>query len=359
MTTYHRTHPFSAKMIDRYALTKEGSSKSTYHVTLDVTGSGLTFKVGDSVGIYAPNDSSMVQRILTALNLDPDQQVSHPRTGNLFTLADFLTTQANLARVTATLLKQFDLPETLVTSHDLLDVALLISGRLIDLPLFLKALPPLLPRFYSVASSQLLHPNHIDLLVSLTSFEHSGEMRYGVASHFLCRQADLNSTSIPCYIQPTTHFTLPERHDAPIIMVGPGTGVAPFRAFLQERLHLSASGKNWLFFGERNQTTDFFYEEFWTALQSQNRLHLDLAFSRDQAHKIYVQHKLLEKGADIWAWLEEGALFYVCGDADPMAKEVESAILQICSAHGRLSTDEAKAYLKKLRHDKKYLADVY
>ena len=142
-------------------------------------------------------------------------------------------------------------------------------------------------------------------------------------------------------------------------MVGPGTGVAPFRAFLQERLYHNSPGKNWLFFGECNQKTDFFYEEFWSSLVAQQKLSLDLAFSRDQAHKLYVQHKLLEKGADVWSWLEQGAFFYVCGDADPMAKEVEAAVLQICCSHGRLSFDEAKAYIKKMRHEKRYLSDVY
>jgi sulfite reductase (NADPH) flavoprotein alpha-component len=359
--TFHRTHPFPAKIKDRYPLTKSGSTKSTYHVTLDIAGSGLSYKVGDSIGIYASNDPSIVKRILEAFRLDPATPIVHPRTGHPFTLKDYLETQANLARVTTPLLKQF-LPNSdpaLLPAMDVLDLALQCGSTPFDLTQFLSTLSPLLPRFYSVASSQMLHSDEVHLLVTLTTFQHRNELRYGVASHFLCHRAEESLTTIPSYVQPTPHFTLPASHDTPIIMVGPGTGVAPFRAFLQERLHHNASGKNWLFFGERNQKTDFFYEDYWMSLNQQKKLTLDLAFSRDQANKLYVQHKLLEKGTEVWSWLEEGANFYVCGDADPMAKEVESAILQICASHGRLSTDDAKAYLKKLRHERRYLADVY
>ncbi len=359
--TFHRTHPFPAKIKDRYLLTKSGSTKETYHVTLDLAGSGLTYKVGDSFGVYAPNDPSIVQRILQAFKLDPETVISHPRTGRSFTLKEYLETQPNLARVTTPLLKQFvpNPDPDMLASMDVLDLALQFGHLPFDLAMLLKELSPLLPRFYSVASSQKLHPDEVHLLVTLTSFQHGNELRYGVASHFLCRTAKALETTIPAYVQATPHFTLPASHETPIIMVGPGTGVAPFRAFLQERVHHDAPGKNWLFFGERNQKTDFLYEEYWRSLTKENKLELDLAFSRDQKDKLYVQHRLLEKGAQVWSWLEEGAHFYVCGDADPMAKEVESAILEICMSQGRLSLDDAKAYLKKLRREKRYLADVY
>jgi sulfite reductase (NADPH) flavoprotein alpha-component len=355
---FHRTHPFPAKIKDRFSLTKSGSTKSTYHITLDMTGAGISYKVGDSIGIYAPNDPAIVDRILQGFKLDPLTPLSHPRTGHAFTLKDYLETQANLARVTTPLMRQFD-PAIDPATLDVLDLAQKY-GQLPCTPVqLISMLSPLLPRFYSVASSQLLHPEEVHLLVTLTTFQHGDELRYGVASHFLCHRAQEQQTHIPCYVQPTPHFTLPSAHDTPIIMVGPGTGVAPFRAFLQERLHHQAPGKNWLFFGERNQKTDFFYEDYWQSLTEQNKLTLDLAFSRDQATKLYVQHKLLEKGAQIWSWLEEGAHFYVCGDADPMAKEVESALLQICTSHGALPPDKAQAYLKELRRTKRYLADVY
>lgn len=347
-------HPlFTAKIKERWKETKAGSTKSTFHLTLDTIGSDLSYKVGDSVAIYAPNDPVLVQRIIQALRVDPDTLVSQHN----LTLYKFLETKANLAKVTTALLKQFEAP--LVPGMDLLDLAEQFGDRPFNLSDLISALPPLLPRFYSIASSQRFHPNEIHLLVALTSFQHGQEVRYGVASHFLCNRAEIEETSISFYIQPTPHFTLPSNHDTPIIMVGPGTGVAPFRAFLQERLHHNAPGKNWLFFGERNQKTDFFYEEFWTSLATEQKLSLDLAFSRDADEKLYVQHKLLEKGAEIWNWLEEGALFYVCGDADPMAKDVEAALHQTFMTHGNLSIEEARAYIKQLRREKRYLADVY
>ncbi len=358
---YNRTHPFLAKIKERYPLTQSGSTKSTFHCTLDITGSGLTYKSGDSLGIYAPNDPLFVERILQAFKLDPSTPVLHPRTGGSFTLKSYLETQANLSRVTTSLLRSFypNPEDKTVSSMDVLDLALRFRHQPFDLTEFISNLSPLLPRFYSVASSQALHPHEVHLLVTLTTFQHGNEKRYGVASHFLCHRARENETPIPCYVHPTHHFTLPADSTTSLIMIGPGTGVAPYRAFLQERMYQNATGKNWLFFGERNRKTDFYYEEYWKGLQEQNQLILDLVFSRDQAHKIYVQHRLLEKGAQVWEWLEKGALFYVCGDADPMAKEVEAAVLQICTTQGRLSQDAAKAYLRKLRQEKRYLTDVY
>lgn len=347
-------HPiFEAKIKERWEETKAGSTKSTFHVTLDIAGADFKYKVGDSVAIYAPNHPALVQRVIKALRMDPETLVSQHNLG----LYKFLETKVNLARVTPALLKLFQVEPT--SEMDLIDLAEQVGGLTFDVAEFISALAPLLPRFYSIASSQQLFPNEMHLLVALTSFQHGKEIRYGVASHFLCHRAHLETTPISCYIQPTPHFTLPASHDIPIIMVGPGTGIAPFRAFLQERLHLNAPGKNWLFFGERNQRTDFFYEEFWSSLVDVQKLSLDLAFSRDQAEKLYVQHKLLEKGADVWNWLVQGAMFYVCGDANPMAKDVEAALLQICQTHGNLSIDDAKAFIKTLRREKRYLADVY
>ncbi len=220
-------------------------------------------------------------------------------------------------------------------------------------------LAPLLPRFYSIASSPSVHPDEAHLTVSLSSYEYKGEIRYGVASQFLCHLATPHVTPIPCYVQPAAHFTIPSHSHADLIMVGPGTGVAPFRAFVQERLAQNATGNHWLFFGERHRATDFFYEEFWTALAQQQKLKLDLAFSRDQAEKIYVQHRMEENGLELWNWLDRGAYLYVCGDADPMAKQVEQTLLQIFETHGKLSSEESKLFLKTLRKEKRFLSDVY
>jgi sulfite reductase (NADPH) flavoprotein alpha-component len=180
-----------------------------------------------------------------------------------------------------------------------------------------------------------------------------------VGSHFLCHQAAIESTPIPIYVQPSNHFTLPEDPATPIIMIGPGTGIAPFRAFLQERIASQAPGLNWLFFGERNQATDFYYADFWLELEKQGRLRLDLAFSRDQKEKIYVQHKLLEQKKSIWNWIEKGAMLYVCGDAEEMAKDVEWALKEIVQEEGKMIEEDARKFLKTMRAEKRYLLDVY
>lgn len=323
----------------------------------------MEFKVGDSIGIFGENEPSLVERLLTALKASGDELITEPRSQQSMTLRSFLAHKANLSRLTSSFLKVADSNHPLfqdkayLASHDPLDF--LRTHPNLPLQEVVNQFAPLLPRFYSVASSLKTHPEEVHLTVSLSMYEHNGETRYGVASHFLCHLAKENATPIPSYVLPTPHFTLPLDHLAPIIMVGPGTGVAPFRAFLHERLALNAPGKNWLFFGERHREFDFFYEEFWSSLTSDNKLRLDLAFSRDQAEKHYVQHKMVENGRELWDWLQQGAYFYVCGDAEPMAKEVEGTLQHICQEHGNLSETDARAYLKSLRVQKRYLIDVY
>ena len=361
--TIDKSHPFAAKIKSRSPLTKPGSTKTTYHIILDITDSAMQFKVGDSIGIFGQNDPFFVDRILLALSAHGDESIVEPKSGQAMPLRFFLTYKANLSRLTSSFLK-------VASPHHprLQDKAYLATHEPLD---FLQAHPhlplqeivdqfaPLLPRFYSIASSLKIQPDEIHLTVALSTYTHKGELRYGVASHFLCHLAQENTTPIPSYIQPTTHFMLPPDPHIPIIMVGPGTGVAPFRGFLYERLAQHAPGKNWLFFGERHRNFDFFYEEFLTSLVQKNQLRLDVAFSRDQMDKRYVQHQILKNSQDLWNWLQEGAYFYVCGDAYPMAKEVEAALLHIFYEQGHLSEEGAKAYLKSLRQQKRYLADVY
>jgi sulfite reductase (NADPH) flavoprotein alpha-component len=314
--------------------------------------------------------------MLQLLEEDPLTPVIHPRTKETLSLKVFLSEKVNLPRLTSgfikviaqalpynTKLKELLADKTSLLeychSHDTID--LLTEFRTTKLPLqeLCEQFSPLLPRFYSIASSPKHNPEEIHLTVGLTSYEHRGVIRHGVASHFLCHLAQEQTTPIPSYIQATPHFTLPKDPKAPIIMVGPGTGVAPFRGFLQERLALDSPGKNWLFFGERNRHSDFFYEDFWQSLVAQKKLQLDAVFSRDQEKKIYVQHKLLEQGQEIWQWLQEGAFFYICGDADPMAKDVEAALVTITERYGNFSEHEARKYLKHLRAEKRLLVDVY
>lgn len=363
----NKQNPFLAKIKDRSPLTKSGSTKKTFHVVLNLKNSGIRFKVGDSIAIFGQNDPHLAERILAALNATGDETVTDPRSDSSLTLHSFLIHKANLSRLPSSFLKIVDPNHpllqdkaaltTYLAAHDPLDF--FSSHPHLPLQEVVNQFAPLLPRFYSVASSLKTHPEEVHLTVSLSTYEHRGETRYGVASHFLCNLAQENITPIPSYVQPTLHFTLPQDTQAPIIMIGPGTGVAPFRAFLHERIALNAPGKNWLFFGERHRAFDFFYEDFWSTLVNENKLRLDLAFSRDHAEKQYVQHKMVEHGLELWNWLQEGAYLYVCGEAKPMANEVEATLYRIFQEHGGLKEVEAKALLKEMRIQKRYLVDVY
>jgi sulfite reductase (NADPH) flavoprotein alpha-component len=376
-----RLHPAPAWIKDRYLLTKQGSTKHTFHVNLDLSKAPIHFKVGDSIGIYPQNDPILVEHLLEAIKAKGDEQIIDPRSNVQMSLWDFLSFKANLSRLTSSFLKLFYECEKMhdkknylhrllqqenkplltqyLSSHDPLD--LFKEYKEVNAPLqdLCAQFGPLLPRFYSVASSQLLFKNEVHLTVALFTFTHQGEQRYGVGSHFLCHLCSVQETPVPIYVQPAHHFTLPEDDNASIIMVGPGTGVAPYRAFMQERAVKGASGKNWLFFGERNCASDYFYEEEFEKLKKNGKLRLDLAFSRDQVEKIYVQDRMYENSKDLWTWLQEGAYFYVCGDASRMAKDVEHTLQRIAQTQGNMSEEAAKAYIKSLRSQKRYLTDVY
>jgi sulfite reductase (NADPH) flavoprotein alpha-component len=375
-----KSHPFSSKIKERFPLTKEGSTKETYHISLDITGSKIEFKPGDSIGIFAQNDPTLVEHLLTAMRAKGDEPILDKRSETHFPIREFLQRKANLSRLTSSFLKLFyehaqehnqknalhrllqEENRVLLTQylalHDPLDLIKEYQGVETPLQSLCEQFGPLLPRFYSVASSRKTFPNEVHLTVALSTFTHGGERRFGVASHFLCHLADL-TTEIPIYVQPAHGFFLPPDPATPIIMVGPGTGIAPYRAFLQERIAEDASGQNWLFFGERNRQTDFFYEDYWNGLIAQKKLRLDLAFSRDQPEKLYVQHRLQENAAAIYDWIQQGAYFYVCGDAHRMAKDVDATLLQIFRQQGNLDEAGAKAHLKQLKQLKRYQLDVY
>ena len=377
----NRHHPVKSTIKERYPLTKTGSTKHTYHVSLDFNDAPIRFKVGDSIGIYPQNDPHLVQHLIEAISAQGNEIIHDPRTGTPLSLREFLSYKANLSRMTGSFLKLFYECETLhdkknnlhrllqqenkpllsqyLSTHDPLDLFKEYHDVRVPLQELCAQFGPLLPRFYSVASSQLIFKNEVHLTVALFAFTHQGEQRYGVGSHFLCHLARINETEVPIYVQPAHYFTLPTDDNAPIIMIGPGTGVAPYRAFMQERLAKGAQGKNWLFFGERNRKFDYFYEEDWEQWISQGKLKVDLAFSRDQSEKIYVQHRMYENAKELWVWLEEGAYFYVCGDAHRMAKDVEAMLQRIAQEQGSMSEEAAKAYVKNLRSQKRYLADVY
>lgn len=372
---YHRLNPFYSSIKERYLLTKSGSSQQTYHLVLSWDPQALPFKVGDAVGIYGNNDPDLITRILNILEINETTIVFPSRLGKELSIKEFLSKKANISKLNASCFKLLasDSPslETLqnaekrnyyLQNYDVLSFLEEFKGNFIQknfLDSFVETLPPLLPRFYSIACSPLLFPKEIHLIVSLSTYNYRDQKRYGVTSYFLTHLAELQKTEIPCYIQPTASFTLPMDRTLPIIMVGVGTGIAPFRSFLQERKYLKAPGKNWLFFGNRQKAYDFFYENEWLDLVRHNQLILNTSFSRDQDKKIYVQDSLYQNGQEIWKWLQQGSYFYVCGQADPMSKNVEQCFLSICKDFGNLSEVESKLYLQNLRKEKRYLIDVY
>lgn len=378
---YNRAHPFLATVKERYSLCKPGSAKKTFHIVLDLAGSNITYEVGDSIGIYPQNDPKVVELTLQAMRTTGSEQIWDKRTEKMWGLREFLTSRANLAEVSRKMLKEVldrqtapakkllltnlfleenkELLKVYLEAHELWDLLEEHSEVFFSPQELCELIMPALPRLYSIASSNKVVGSEVHLTVAYLEYESNGHKRVGACTHYLCMLAPMHVPIVPIYIQPHSGFTLPSNLDTHIIMIGPGTGVAPFRAFMQERAALDASGKNWLFFGERNRSHSYFYESFWSDLVDQGRLRLALAFSRDQSHKIYVQHRMQEHGEELFKWLEDDAHLFVCGDAHRMAKDVESTLLQIIQTHGGHDEASGKQYLKKLRAEKRYLRDVY
>ncbi len=380
-STPDRFHPALVTIKERVRLTKQESTKETFHVVLDTKEAPLNFKVGDSIAIFPQNDPRLVELLIKAMKASGEEEIVESRSKTPFSLREFLTHKANLSRLTSSFLKLFyayekspdqrnklehllqqdnkPLLTNYLASHDPLDLCREYEQTQIPLQEICNQFGPLLPRFYSIASSPLVYKEEIHLTVALFTFTHQEEVRYGVGSHFLCSLATVQKTAVPVYIQSTPHFNLPLNETAPIILIGPGTGIAPYRAFIQERIAKGSTGKNWLFFGERNRTTDYLYEEELERWSSEKKIRLSLAFSRDQQEKLYVQHLMLQESTQLWNWLQEGAYFYVCGDAHKMAKDVDHALHEIVKKEGRLNEEDSKAYVKALRSTKRYLTDVY
>lgn len=343
MSIYNRANPFFSHIKERTLLTKEGALKKVYHLSLDLAASGITYRPGDTIAILPSNDLQEVDllcRYVAAASSD---------------FREFLTWKANLHKISKALLQALELSEAPLNLHTPVELLATRPNAIFPEEAFRKFFFPLLPRFYSIASSQSLYPEEVHLTVAEVRYFLDGKWHHGVASQFLCERA----SQVPLYVQPSRHFTLPEKSDTPIILIGPGTGVAPYRAFLQERIATGAKGKNWLFFGARSATTDFLYEDYWTSLQKQGRLRLTCAFSRYTPEKTYVQHKMWEERCDLWTWIQEGATFYVCGDAKAMAKDVEAMLEKIAAEEEGVSLEEARKIIKELRMQKRYLADVY
>ena len=375
--TYSRTNPFPAKLLVNRRLSGPESEKDTRHFELDLTGWGLSFEVGDSLGVYATNDPQLVDEILHALGASGNEEVPRPK-GPPTTFREALLRDYGITQPTPKFLKAIaHRASAAPTLHYLLapdrkqDLQTYLWGMevidfLIEHPSarftpeeFVGLLTKLQPRLYSVASSLKAYPDQVHFIVDVVRYESHGRLRKGVCSSFLAERAD--GVPVPVFPSIAKHFHLPEDPNAPIIMIGPGTGVAPFRAFLQERKATGATGKNWLFFGAQHQSCDFAYGDEFDVFKKEGLLtQLDCAWSRDQAEKDYVQHRLRDRAAEIWKWLDgERAYFFVCGDAKRMAKDVDATLRKIVQEQGGKTLDQANEYVERLKSDKRYKRDVY
>jgi sulfite reductase (NADPH) flavoprotein alpha-component len=372
---YTKKNPFPAAVLENLVLNGRGSAKETHHVELSLEGSGLVFEPGDSLGVMPSNCLELAGELIQTLDLRADENVvTHE--GEM-TLEHALAHMYEITTLTrpfiakyAELAQSQALSELLaedrkkqlsefIYGRDIIDLARQFPIKGIDAGEFIGMLRKLPPRLYSIASSYKANPDEAHLTIAAVRYESYGRPRKGVASiHFAERLAE--GDTIPVYVDTNKNFKLPADSAAPAIMIGPGTGVAPFRAFVEERETLGATGKNWLFFGDQHFTTDFLYQIEWQRWLRDGMLtRMDVAFSRDTDHKIYVQHRMLEKSKDLYAWLQEGAYIYVCGDDERMAPDVHAALIEIVANEGKLSAQKAAEYVKGLQKDKRYQRDVY
>jgi sulfite reductase (NADPH) flavoprotein alpha-component len=373
---FSRANPFPARLITNRKLNASGSAKDTRHFEVSLEGSGLSYEVGDALGVMPQNCPALVDEIIRALGCDGEEGVIDP-SGNETSLRSALLRSYQITKPGSSLLQSIADKSNDIELKSLLEPAskgdldkFLYGREVIDLLLrcpaakfapreFVGLLAKLQPRLYSISSSPKAHPGEVHLTVAAVRYESHGRARKGICSTFLADRADAG-TPVPVFVQTSHGFRLPIDGARPIVMIGPGTGIAPFRAFLEERRAVSATGKSWLFFGDQQKKCDFLYQEQLEGMLAEGSLtRLNLAFSRDQAEKIYVQTRMLEQAAELWRWLEDGAHLYVCGDARRMAKDVDAALHEVIEKAGGKSADEAKTYVAKLKSDKRYQRDVY
>lgn len=373
---FGKKNPFPSEVIDNLLLNGEGSAKETIHVELSLEGSGLRYEPGDALAVQPTNCPNMVKDILAAAKLKGTEEIEVKGAGKKL-LADALREDFDITALSKAVLKKLDTVTSSAKLESLLaedakeQLRSYIEGReIVDALLdfapdgipadALAGLFRKLPvRLYSIASSPLAHPDEVHLTVAAVRYETHGRSRKGVCSTYLSDVAKTGS-SVPVFVQPNKNFRLPADGGTPIIMVGPGTGIAPFRAFVEHRAALGSAGKNWLFFGDQRYTYDFLYQLEWQEFLKNGQLaKLDVAFSRDQPEKVYVQDRMVENGKELFEWLEEGAHFYVCGDANRMAADVHEALINIVENFGAKSREEAEAYVENLKKAKRYQRDVY
>jgi len=368
---YTKQKPYTAEILVSQKLTGRDSDRDVRHVEIDLDESGLSYQVGDALGVWFTNAETLVDEVLTKLALDGDLPVTVGK--DSLSLRQALVEKKELTQIYPGLVQGWaslsgneellnivedkELTRHFVLNNQLADLVANYSVKITATQL-LELLRPITPRLYSIASSQAEVESEVHLTVALVEDDREGATRFGGASQFLAQAEE--GTTVKVYVEPNNHFRLPENPETPVIMVGPGTGVAPFRAFMQERSAQGIEGNSWLIFGNPHFEQDFLYQTEWQQYLKEGSLtRLDLAFSRDQAHKVYVQHRIAEQGKELWQWLESGAHLYICGDGERMAKDVHQALLDVAVKFGAKTPDEAQAYFEALRSDKRYQKDVY
>lgn len=366
-----RDNPAIATFVSRTRLNKPGSAKETWHIEFDLTGSSLDYTVGDSFGLFPTNDPGLVEAVLEALEAPADFPIGgrtlrevltdgvslSPAPDMLFQLFSYIT--GGERRKKAQALAAGEDPDGDATTLDVLAAIEKFRGVRPDPEAFIEALDPLQPRLYSISSSPKVHKKRVSLTVDAVRYDIDKRTRLGAASTFLAGRINPGD-KLRVYVQKAHAFALPADPAVPVIMIGPGTGVAPFRAFLHERMATMAPGRNWLFFGHQKRDFDFFYEDEFNGMKAAGVLNrLSLAWSRDGDEKFYVQDRMLQAGREVWSWIADGAHIYVCGDAQRMAKDVERALIDIAAAHGARTTNEAIHFVAELKKSGRYQTDVY
>jgi len=373
---YDKHNPLSAEFLISQKITGRDSAKDVRHIEIDLGESGLTYQVGDALGVWFENDETLVRQLLVQLKFSGSEKVSLKIEGKqqelelkaalisqleiTQTAPAFVEFWASLSKDEALLKVASDknTAREFAGNHQIIDVVAKASAD-IDAQTFVDQLRKITPRLYSIASAQSEVEEEVHLTVGVVAYDADGQTRTGGASGFLTQRLE-DGQKVRVFVEHNDNFRLPVNNDAPVIMIGPGTGVAPFRAFMQEREAREASGDNWMFFGDQTFTQDFLYQVEWqNYLKSGLLTRMNVAFSRDQAEKVYVQDRLKEQASDVFAWLERGAHLYICGDANRMAKDVHNTLIDIISEQGKLSTEQAEDYLKDLRSNKRYQKDVY
>lgn len=382
-SAFSKDHPFSAKITENRVLNKAGSAKETRHLVVNLADSGLTYKAGDSLGVFPSNRPSEVAEIIERIGASGDELVSPamlklaapitlhealshrlalggPTSKIIATLAAKATDAGEKAKLDALLKPEAkDALAGFLDEREYVDLLAEFPSAKLTPQELVDHQRKLMPRLYSIASSPKKHPHEIHLTVAIVRYTTNHRERHGVCSTFMADRVRVDQTPTPVFVS-HSHFGPPEDLTKDAIMVGPGTGIAPFRAFVQDRVASGATGRNWVFFGDQKSHTDYLYQEEWEKYVADGKVtHLDLAWSRDQILKVYVQDKMREKAAELWSWIKNGGYFFVCGDAKRMAKDVDQALHDIIAEQGGMAIEQAQEYVKQMKKDKRYQRDVY